>query len=373
MRIVYVLNSLGVGGAERQALAVAGSMAQRGHSITLLVLTPQIADEWPTTLPVIHLDIRKTPFSALRGLLKARNLLPELQPDLLHSHSFQSNIFARLLKLLCPSVKVISTVHNVYEGGPLRMLAYRLTDSLSSRTTAVSQAAADRFIRLKAIPERKCQVLTNGIDVAQFTPSSDRRAQTRAAMVAGESFIWLAAGRLVPAKDFPNLLQAFKHVRAIFPDSQLWIAGAFADATLKPTRNGRTSFVSLIAYERSSMEQVRLLGLCRDMPAVFDAADAFVLSSAWEGMPLAVGEAMAMEKPVVATDSGGTSELVGNAGLIVPSQDPSALANAMVDLMHQPFAARQSLGQAARARIASHFNIDARADSWEALYRSMLQ
>jgi glycosyltransferase involved in cell wall biosynthesis len=373
MRIVYVLTSLGIGGAERQALALATHMVLRGHSVAMLVLGPTVAEEWPTTVEVFRLELSKKRSSALGGLLKARRFLREFRPDLVHSHSFHANIFARLLKLLCPSVKTISTVHNVYEGGWHRMLAYRFTDGLAGLTTAVSQAAADRFVRLKAIPKRKCQVVTNGIDVAEFTPNAERRALTRAAMDAGESFIWLAAGRLVPAKDFPNLLRAFKQVRTVFPSAQLWIAGAFADATLKQTEDGRSVFVNLIAAEGGSMERVRLLGLRRDMPALFGAADAFVLSSAWEVMPLAVGEAMAMMKPVIATDAGGTRELVGDAGVIVPSQDPGALAKAMVELMHRPSETRQALGQAARDRIARHFSMDARADTWEALYRTLVE
>jgi glycosyltransferase involved in cell wall biosynthesis len=116
-----------------------------------------------------------------------------------------------------------------------------------------------------------------------------------------------------------------------------------------------------------------LLGLRRDMPALFDAADAFVLSSAWEGMPLAVGEAMAMEKPVVATDAGGARELIGDAGIIVPLKNADALANAMLSLMQKPAEVRQALGQAARSRISSQFNIETRADKWEALYQAIVE
>jgi glycogen synthase len=95
--------------------------------------------------------MRKTPFSMLKGLAQARRFLLEFKPDLLHSHSFHANIVARLLKVLVPGTAVLSTVHNVYEGGRLRMLAYRLTDRLSRRTTAVCQAAASRYVNLKAV------------------------------------------------------------------------------------------------------------------------------------------------------------------------------------------------------------------------------
>jgi glycosyltransferase involved in cell wall biosynthesis len=177
-------------------------------------------------------------------------------------------------------------------------------------------------------------------------------------------FIWLAVGRLAPAKDYPNLLRAFAAVRAKKPDAQLWIAG---DA-----RGDERAPLESLATELGIGANVRWLGLRRDMPALLDAADALVLSSAWEGMPLAVGEAMAMEKPVVATDVGGVRELVGDAGMVVPAKDSRALAEAMLATMDQSREELAARGSAARERVLSHFSIDATADMWEALYESLL-
>ena len=179
MRIVYVLNSLGMGGAERQVLALAGRMARRGHTVALLVLRPKLAEEWPTSFDVCRLEMKRNPASLLAGLMKGRRFLLEFHPDLVHSHSFHANIMARLLKVFVPATTVLSTVHNVYEGGWLRMTAYRLTDGLSSRTTLVSEEAARRYLRLKAVPQRKCLVLANGIDAAEFAPDPERRARMR--------------------------------------------------------------------------------------------------------------------------------------------------------------------------------------------------
>jgi glycosyltransferase involved in cell wall biosynthesis len=142
---------------------------------------------------------------------------------------------------------------------------------------------------------------------------------------------------------------------------------------LRKSVNGKSGFVRGFVVERDSMENVRLLGFRRDMPALFDAADAFALSSAWEGMPLAVAEAMAMEKPVIATDAGGTRELIGDAGTIVPPKNADALAAAMLDLMQEPAEFRQTLGQSAHARISSHFSIETRTDEWEALYQVIVE
>ena len=363
MRIVYVLTSLGIGGAERQVLALADRMAKRGHAVTLLVLRPRLAEECATKLDVVHLDMRKSFFSSLRALLRARRFVLQFEPDIVHSHSFHANVFARLFKMLMPGLTLISTIHNVHEGGRMRMLAYRLTDSMSARTTAVSTAAAERFIQLKAVPRSKCLVLTNGIDAVEFSPDAGRRAAMRSAMGVGEEFVWLAAGRVVPAKDYPNLLRAFAQVRAAQPGAQLWIAGSGDPGDRKQ--------YGVFAVERGLVQQARWLGLRRDMPALLDAADGFVLASAWEGMPLAVGEAMAMAKPVVATDVGGVRELVSDAGEVVAAGIPNALAAAMLDLMSCSDDEQRRRGDRGRARIETEFSMDRRVHQWEGLYESL--
>ena len=314
LRIVYVLTSLGVGGAERQVAALAECMKRRGHAVSFVVLRPRLDEEVATALPVLHLDLRKSPGSLFAALGRARATLLDLRPDIVHSHSFHANIFARLLHLTGSAPAVVSTIHNVYEGGNVRMLAYRLTDTLSRHTTAVSHAAARRFVEMKAVPRRKISVVTNAIDLARFAPDLARRTVTRDRMLAGEEFIWLAAGRLTPAKDYPNLLHAFAQARVRSPRTSLWIAGQGTSAELA----GLEALAASLHLEKS----VRWLGLCRDLIGLYDAADGLVLSSAWEGLPLVVAEAMAMEKPVVATDVGGVRELIGECGSIVPAQNP---------------------------------------------------
>jgi glycosyltransferase involved in cell wall biosynthesis len=368
MRIVYVLTSLGIGGAERQALELAERMSRRGHAVSLLVLRPRLEQEWPTSLPVIRLEMRRNPGSLIVAMARARRFLRGFRPDLVHSHSFHANIVARLLRLLVPKPVVVSTIHNIDEGGRHRMMAYRLTDGLCRRTTAVSQAVADRFILMRAVPAGKCTVILNGIDCTEFVPDSGRRARMREEICAGKQdagFLWLAAGRLTPAKDYPNLLRAFAQVRASCSRQvRLLVGGEGSAAALSALR--------ALAAELGLDDSIRWLGLRRDLPALLDAADGFVLSSAWEGMPLALAEAMCMGKPVVATDAGGVRELVADAGTIVPAHSTEALAQAMLALMHEPLESRQALGRAARQRIEKHFSIDARANDWEALYRGMI-
>jgi glycosyltransferase involved in cell wall biosynthesis len=366
MRIAYLLTSLGIGGAERQAIAIAERIARRGHSVLILVLLPPQPEQWPTSLPVEYLHISKSPTGVFCAWMRARRALRVFAPDILHSHTFHANIVARLLRLSGSAPPVISTIHNVYEGGWPRMLAYRLTDPFSLRTTAVSQAAADRFIRLRAVPRRKCTVIPNAIDTREFAPSESLRAQKRRELSAGDDFIWLATGRTTAAKDFPNLIRTFARVWPSQPNMQLWIAGDHS-----PVPDAEVH-AALMTAPHGTIQRVRGLGLRREMPAIFCAADAFVLSSAWEGMPLVVGEAMAAEKPVVCTDVGGVRELVSDAGWMVPPRDPEALSQAMLAVMQLSPAQRDERGRAARLRILAGFDIEARVIEWEAFYADTL-
>jgi glycosyltransferase involved in cell wall biosynthesis len=367
MRIAYVLNTLAVGGTERQVVALSRRMAARGHAAVLLVLRPREPDELDAAdLQVIHLDVTKSASSLLAGVARGTACLRQFCPDLVHSHNFHGNMLARLIRLSYSGPKLISTIHNVYEGGWPRMLAYRLTDRLVHRTTAVSNAVADRFTDLKAVARRKCAVVTNGIETTDFVPDIKRRAAMRAQMGVTDEFVWLCVARNTPAKDIPNLLQAFGKIWENGPKIVLWRAGHdSADGAL-------SAMYAVSTLPLGALDGIRRLGPRRDIPALLDAADGFVLASAWEGMPLALGEAMAMEKPVVATDVGGVRELVGDAGIIVPAKDADALGDAMLRVMRQPRELTAELGRAARQRILAKFDMDTKADEWETLYRAVL-
>ena len=364
MRLLYLLTSLGIGGAERQATALAQHMAGRGHTVALLVLRAPQDEQWPSDLPAVYLHMQKRPLPLLAGMLAGGCFVRRYRPDLIHSHTFPANLAGRVLAPLASSAKLLATIHNVFEGGWQRSLAYRLSDGLCVATTAVSRAVAERSIQAGMVPAHKCLVLPNGIDSGEFQPSAERRLRTRACLGAAAAFVWLAAGRIVPAKDFPTLLRAFALLRAAQPQALLWIAGEAGNSTFD--RMGKK------LLDPALMTGVRWLGLRRDLPALLDGADGFVLSSAWEGMPLVVGEAMAMEKPVAATDAGGVRELLGESGVIVPAGNPARLAEAMLGLMQLSDEQRRAVGRAARQRILERFSIEAIADRWEELYLRLL-
>jgi glycosyltransferase involved in cell wall biosynthesis len=355
MRIAYMLTSLGIGGAEKQVIAIGERMAARGHHVSLIVLKSPAEQEWPTTLPVYRLGVTKSVPGVIGGLARARRLFHLLKPDLLHSHTFPANMMARMLRALGAAPRVLSTIHNVYEGRWHRTLAYRITDPLSIMTTAVCQAVADRYIQIRAVPRRKLCVITNGIDTDTFSPSHYCATGAATAPASSRPFLWLAAGRDVPAKDFDCLLAAFQIVHRTVPDAELHIAGRPAAHRSQNDGSG-----------------IRWLGLCDDLPKTLATCDAFVLSSAWEGLPLVIAEAMAMEKPVVATNVGGVRELVSGLGLLVPPKNSQALADAMLSIMRMPELDRRAIGRAARQHILSDFEINRKVEQWESLYAGIL-
>jgi hypothetical protein len=131
VRILYILTSLGIGGAEKQVIDLAEHMKAEGHVVALMALK-HTAEEWPVKLPVFRLNLKKTPVGVLRGLRFAQSFLAIFRPDIVHSHTFPANIFSRLLRIIpkseFPIPKLVNTIHNVNEGGWHRMLAYRATD-----------------------------------------------------------------------------------------------------------------------------------------------------------------------------------------------------------------------------------------------------
>jgi glycosyltransferase involved in cell wall biosynthesis len=146
----------------------------------------------------------------------------------------------------------------------------------------------------------------------------------------------------------------------------LWIAGEGDPSAYQPAAREEVSKMDNI------FAGVAFLGMQSDIAELLDAADGFVLSSAWEGMPLALGEAMAMAKPVVATDVGGVRELIADEGLIVAAANSYALAERMLQVMGMSRIDRAILGGRARERIQRHFSMSAKALEWEQSYSRCL-
>ena len=139
-------------------------------------------------------------------------MIREWRPDILHTHMVHANLLGRALRPLAPVGALVSTIHSISDGGRLRMAGYRLTNGLVDRVTIISRLAADRYLKIGAVPAARLEVIPNTVDLERFRPSSEARAAIRNELGVGEEFVWLAVGRFQPAKDYPTMIAAFARV-----------------------------------------------------------------------------------------------------------------------------------------------------------------
>jgi glycosyltransferase involved in cell wall biosynthesis len=212
------------------------------------------------------------------------------------------------------------------------------------------------------VSKRKLLVLPNGVDIEHWKPDAAVRNAVRRRLGLESQFLWFAAGRLEPVKDYPTLLRAMVET----PDTaRLVIAGA----------GPRETGLRRLAHELGLESRVRFLGFEPDVRSWMQAADAFVQSSLWEGLPMGLLEAAACALPSVATAVAGTREALidGQTGFLARPGSPLALSSAMTRMMGTPRHERQDIGERARQHVAHHFSLDAILDRWESLYADMLQ
>lgn len=366
--MMLVTTSLMRGGAETQVFLLARTLAQRGHAVHIVSMRPPEAyqDDLETLgIAFTSLGMRSGRPDP-RGLVRLARVVRAWRPDVVHSHMVHANLLARLTRPLAPMPVLITTAHNLTEGARWRELAYRLTDRLATLSTNVCQAAVDRFIAVGAVPAGRMRFVPNGLESAAFAPDPERRARTREALRLGERFCWLAVGRLDAQKDYPTMLAATAEAVREHPTLTVLVVSDGPE---------RASLEAACVGLGFDDEQVRFLGARSDVPDLMRAADAYLMSSAWEGLPMVLLEASAAHLPIVATDVGGNADIVlpECTGLLVPAGDPASLAAAMTRVMALAPKTRAAWGAAGAGYVDEHFRLDRVVDTWEALYEACLR
>lgn len=320
------LPSLRGGGAERVMLALANGYAERGHRVDLLLVEaagPYLSD--------VGAGVRLLDLAAGRtrqSLRPFRRYLREEQPDLVISAMPHINVIAVIGRALSGrgrTTRLVVSEHNdvVASAGqpssrsPRKLavgIAYRRADAVVAVSEGVAQSCTEAY----TLPRRQLKVVYNPIVV----PALDIRAETTVPQHRNLSHMFVAAGRLIPQKDFATLLRAFVIVRQKC-DAQLVILG---EGELRDDLERQ-------AASSGVQEFVRFPGFVTNPFAYMRSASAFVLSSAWEGFGNVLVEAMAVGTPVVSTDCpSGPREILedGHWGRLVPVADADALADAIL-------------------------------------------
>ena len=363
--ILFLINSLGPGGAERQLSQLVREMDPARFELHVAVLydpgTTNRGELWQEVASVpgvtLHsLHKRQGALGYLTAIPRLLALIGRIDPDVLHGY-LQGNLVllpvGRLLRK--PIVWGIRRTSADLAGMDRLSLGTLRAEVWLARFTDLvifNSEAGLRSYRAMGMRAPRMQVIPNGFDVAQFLPDPSRgRAQRQAWGLPEDVPLIGHVGRLTPVKDHPTFLRAAARIAGDLPEARFVCVGGGSPGYAETLRQ--------MADALGLAGRVLWPGVCRDMPAVYNALTALVLSSTDEGFPNVVGEAMACGIPCVTTRAGDAERLVGDTGLAVAPGDDAALAEALSRLLGESAAAREARSRACRARICADFSREA--------------
>jgi glycosyltransferase involved in cell wall biosynthesis len=299
-----------------------------------------------------------------RTLTDLVRLVRERETRVLHVHGYAAADFGRLAARATGAALVLHEHFADPKMPSYQALADRLLAGLTDRAIAVSGSTRDFLVRDRRVPPARVRVIWNGAPLAEFAPvSPEQAARTRAALgLPSDALVVGTIGRLNEQKGHRYLLDAAPAVFRRHPQARLLIVG---DGDLSEALRQQAEALGI-------QGRVVFAGHRSDVRELLGAIDVVCLPSLYEGTPLALFEAMAAARPIVASAVDGCAEILadGVTGLLVPPRDPAALAEALIRVLAASDF-RSRLGAA--ARLASRdYDIDQTVRRIEALYEEVL-
>ena len=361
-QVLHVRSSAGLYGAEYVILGLLPALARRGIDVRLLCIdNPRLAEQsLCAKARALAIASERLPcrgrfdFATVSAL---RAIAGRDPAALLHVHDYKSALNAWLARGR-RALPIVATSHGQFSSTLSLQLYHRLELSLLRRFDRVCIVAADmRQTLVRAgVAAQRIALIGNGIDTRRFVPDAPPLPRAQFG-IAGNAIVFGAAMRLTEQKNPLQLVDAFAQVSASMPEAVLAIAG---DGPLRERVLAR-------AAERGVAGRVRLLGALDHLERFYTMIDIFVLPSRYEGLPLALLEGMAAQRPIVATSVGDVGDvLAGLPYAPVPPGDAGALAAAMTAAARQPAPV-----QALRRRVEERYSLERMADDYAALYRDL--
>jgi glycosyltransferase involved in cell wall biosynthesis len=384
LRIVHAIARLNVGGAALHVLQLAREQERRGHDVLVVAGTLATGEESMGyvarelgvsvyQLPALQREIApRADFDAIRDL---RRILVARRPDVLQTHTSKAGATGRIAALLSGRSRPRAVVHT-YHGHVLRGYfdhrrerVFRLIERLLARSAdalvAVSEEVRNDLVRFGVAAEERFVVIPYGFDLPPWSDSDqEARARIRAELGAGEdTFVVGWAGRFTAIKRPLDLTRTLRVLVDDGVDAKLVLVG---DGDLRAETEA-------FARELHVQERCHFVGFQQGIRGWYAAFDAVLLTSENEGAPVVAIEALAAERPVVATDAGGTATVVrdGESGYLAPIGDVDGLSARLATLARDP-TLRAALGRRGGEDVRARFATERMADDVEALYRSLL-
>ncbi len=379
VRVVRVFSRLNIGGPAVHVILLSAGLRPLGYETRLIV-----GKESPREGNMLDLAAEKNvvcermaglgreiaPLSDLRALVGVHRLLRTWQPTIVHTHTAKAGLLGRIAARAARVPIVVHTYHgHVLHGyfspaktAVFRWLETRLT-ALADALVAVSESVKDDLVSLGVARSDRIRVVPLGLDLAHLGGELPRGALRREVGIANGAPLVGMVGRLVPIKDVPTFLEAARLVRERQPEARFVLVGDGEER----------SALEMECQRRGLGGAVTFLGWRSDLAAVYGDLDVVVNSSRNEGTPVALIEALAAARPVVATCVGGTPDLLANGahGRLVPPGEPAALANAIEETLEQSEAARLR-AQAGREHVLERHSAARLIRDVDELYRELL-
>ncbi len=366
MRIAHILKTTGLAGAEAHLLALASALGVEGFESRLIVLadpkqppTALLAAARAQSIPVDVVSLaHDLDFGVVPRLV---SLLKSARTQIVHTHLIHGDLYGALAAGLAGRT-LVQTRHNddkFRRRWAMKLLARALA-APAKTVIAISESLA-AFVRdVEGIPGPKITTIHYGLDPATVIDKASPGALRRELGLGNDTPLIAAVGRLTEQKGFHYLIEAFGRVRERAPQARLVIAG---DGPLRAALETQAAALS---------GSVHFLGWRSDAPTIMADCDVLAVPSLWEGFGLVTLEAMALQKPVVASRVSALPEIVvdglAGAGLLVPPADSAALAEALITLIANPEPAR-AMGVRGRARLEKEFTVQRMARKHAAVYK----
>jgi L-malate glycosyltransferase len=370
IRLLHLITRLPIGGAERMLLGVLHNLdTERFDSIVCCIQDRgELAEEVESLgIPVHALGLMERGGFDRRVVPALRHLIREHKVELVHTHLYHANLYGRLAAHK-EGISAIASVHNTYQKRKwYRHLINRYLARYTFRVTAGSVDVERDLLEIDGIPKEKVVCLPNCIDLTRVeTTLTPIEAKQRLGFSATDRVIG-TVGRVEEQKGHIFLLEAFARLRqlpGINDNLRLLIVG---DGRLMPTLHETATRLGIA-------DACYFPGNIALLADIYRAIDIFIMPSLWEGLSLAMLEAMAAGLPVVATDVGGALDVLGDNrwGLLIPPKDAEAIATTVAGLLADPLASNK-MAIAGMQRVREHYSVVGLADQISGIYLSALE
>lgn len=371
IRVMHVLHRLGLGGMEYGVIKVANHLDPSLFAPSICSLRVSLPEAKAALRPGVRLhDMLRRDVLDAGLIIDLWRLFRSERVDVVHSHNWSTYAYTVLAARLARVPVIVHGLHGRDTEAPAAGFARKTAEKILARATdhftTVSAHLRDSVIREWGVPPDRVLYIPNGVDLSRFGvpyPEAEIRARLG---VGPEDRLIATVGNTREVKDFGTLVRAFERLRRRITGVKLLIVGV--------DMNGK--FQHRMAKELPDWDSLRkdilFVGERTDVPEILSVLDVYVNSSLYEGMSNSILEAMASSTPVVATDVGGTPDLVqdGVTGWLVPSRDPVKMADRLERTLSDRAEAGE-MGVRGRARIERYHSFAAMVEANASLYRRL--